>query len=704
MKYTDVVLTATEPRIVKSDGQKRLTFNLFVPGVFNDSIPRELDVVALRDLTNKAGGVDADWADTLRLGEALAAALFPTKVWNALNNKITQAQASQEGVRIRLILSGSELNRWPWEFLVFNRAGGESKASDFLALMPNVSLVRQTATPLPAWRVEARAPAKVLVGTASPEGWPKLQVTEEGDVIAQALKGVAQLTVETVKHLQQGGLPHRLKPAHLFHFAGHGKLELTQSSVPGSYEGKASVVLEDEHRNADLLDAELLAVQLRDAGVRVAVLGACQTAQRDDVGVWSSVAEALLKAELAAVVGMQFPVRDKTALTFAQRFYGALAVGLTIDEAVTAGRVAVSGLGDARGWATPVLYLRSPDGFIFPEFKESPGVASACEQTRDDVAFMNTGLRQLLELIKKPAVADMVSRSKEVFDGTYRQTVKLKIFKTIHDALHNIESGCLRVIEDERVRNPLRPVKLKFATEVRHIQEAFEGAYVNDGLRGEMEEQLKLVTDAFQGAVNAPGDADSYQRLVHELNLLLSGFLSRLNDRITYAAAELNLGRLVELMKAVQRESAAGSPSHDPRLEAFLQGIDALQRLHDELKRRVEEHTQLQCLDSELRAACIGGQQPGRLAVGWRRVKKARSNLRPPFFPELEQATADLDALESTVEVALAKGDEQAGLDSMRAYFQAVSWVFGAADGSLKNFCIRLSEVSLPLKAVLEVC
>lgn len=382
MKYMDVVLVATEPRIVKADGQKRLIFNLLVPGVFNDPISRELDAIELRELTNKAGGADADWKDAQRIGEALAAALLPDVVWNVLNNKITQAEASQEGIRVRLMLSGSELNKWPWEFLVFNRAGGEIKVSDFLALMPNVSLVRHTATPLPAWRVKATPPVRALVGVASPDGWPKLQVAEESDVIAKAFKGSAQLIVETVGHLQKSNLPSKSKPAHLFHFAGHGKLELTQSSVPGSYEGKASVVLEDGYGDEDMLDAELLAVKLRDAGVRVAVLGACQTAQRDDVGMWSSVAESLLKAGLAAVVGMQFPVRDKTSLEFAQHFYCALAVGLSIDEAVAAGRVAIAAAGDARGWATPVLYLRSPDGIMFPEFAARPQLAAAREQVQ----------------------------------------------------------------------------------------------------------------------------------------------------------------------------------------------------------------------------------------------------------------------------------------------------------------------------------
>lgn len=440
MKYTDVVLVATEPRVIKADGQKRLIFNLLVPGVVNDPIPRELDAIALRDLTNKAGGADSHWKDAQRIGEALAAALLPDVVWNVLNNKITQAEASQEGIRVRLMLSGSELNRWPWEFLVFNRAGGEIKVSDFLALMPNVSLVRHTATPLPAWKVKATPPARVLVGVASPDGWPKLQVAEESDMIARAFKGSTQLIVETVGHLQKSNLPSKLKPTHLFHFAGHGKLELTQSSVPGSYEGKASVVLEDEYGDEDMLDAELLAVELRDAGVRVAVLGACQTAQRDDVGMWSSVAESLLKAGLAAVVGMQFSVLDKSALCFAERFYGALAVGLSIDEAVAAGRVAVAVTGDSRGWATPVLYLRSPDGVIFTEFASSSALEMARVNARQEIDVLKGRAVNVRIDAMEAGIIDAFQKTKVVEKGALQENVVIKTMSSGKvDAIQEID-------------------------------------------------------------------------------------------------------------------------------------------------------------------------------------------------------------------------------------------------------------------------
>lgn len=322
----------------------------------------------------------------------------------------------------------------------------------------------------------------------------------------------------------------------------------------------------------------------------------------------------------------------------------------------------------------------------------------------DDIAYTNTGLRLLLELSKTTAVADVISRSKEVFDNTYRQTVKLKLFKTIHDALHNIEFGCVRVIEEGKATSPLRPMKIKFATEARLIQEAIQSEHMYPFLRHDIVEQLESADAAFRAAVDAPGNVHSYEYLKSALSTLLSGLPPRLNDGIIKAAEDLNLTRLVDLMKMVQEKASTVSQEPDQKIEGFFQGIDALQRLRDELARRVEEHTQLQRLDSKLRTVCNGKLPAGQLGSEWGRIKKVRSSLRPPFFPELEEANDDLLALEADVDAAATRGDEQALLDSLKAYFQGVGPVFAAEDTSLKHFCIRLSEVSQPLQAILAGC
>ncbi len=322
----------------------------------------------------------------------------------------------------------------------------------------------------------------------------------------------------------------------------------------------------------------------------------------------------------------------------------------------------------------------------------------------DDIAYTNTGLRLLLELSKTKAVADVISRSKEVFDNAYRQTVKLELFKTIHDALHKIEFGCVRVIEECKATSPLRPMKITFATEARLIQKAIQSEHMYPFLREDIVEQLESTDAAFREAVDTPGNVDSYEYLKSSLRTLLSGLPPRLNDGIIKAAADLNLARLVDLLKVVQEKASTVSPEEDQKIDRFFQGIDALERLGGELAQRVEEHTQLQRLDSKLRTVCNGKLPPGQLGSEWGRIKKVRSNLRPPFFPELEESNDDLLALEADVDAAAARGDEQALLNSLRAYFQGVGPVFAAEDTSLKLFCNRLSEVSQPLQAILAEC
>lgn len=387
MKYTDFLLLLTEPQIVKEAGKKRLLFKLHLPGIFEEPIPSEYDVRQLDDLKQAVIAPGATWKEVSALGIALTAALLPDKVWTELNKQITQAQAGQQGVRVRLMLSGSELNNVPWEFLLFNRGGGEVKPTDFLALMPNVSIVRHKATPLPVWSIRATHPALLMAALASPNDLPKLNIEKEQSIVKQAVAQNPHLQLAITTAAKRSDLPDKSHPAHLFHFAGHGKFEPIPSTTAGQFEGKASLILEDEYHDPDELDADLLALQLREAGVRVAVLGACLTAQRDDKNAWSSVAEALLKAELGAVVGMQFPVLDSSATRFAEQFYNALLSGLTIDEAVATARVAIATADDARGWGTPTLYLRAPDGVIFPEYEAEPSLEAVRKQARVDVSI-----------------------------------------------------------------------------------------------------------------------------------------------------------------------------------------------------------------------------------------------------------------------------------------------------------------------------
>src|SRR5690606_26169173 len=131
---------------------------------------------------------------------------------------------------------------------------------------------------------------------------------------------------------------------------------------------KGFLLLQDHEGQSHRLSAEQLGLNLRGRGVRLAVLGACEGARRDQINAWTGIAPALTRQGLPAVVAMQFSIRDENAVIFSRRFYQILAAGKSIDEAVTEGRLAILNRSQEqeRDWAVPVLYLRSEEGALFP--------------------------------------------------------------------------------------------------------------------------------------------------------------------------------------------------------------------------------------------------------------------------------------------------------------------------------------------------
>jgi hypothetical protein len=190
-------------------------------------------------------------------------------------------------------------------------------------------------------------------------------------------------------------------------------------------------------------------------------------------------------------------------------------------------------------------------------------------------------------------------------------------------------------------------------------------------------------------------------RLLGELNTLISGPPTRLDVAISDAAGDVDLDRLVDLMTTVR--GTLGSSPADATLSGFVQGIDALQRLRDELRQRTQEHGQLQSLDSKLRTVCLGGTPAGTLVAEWMRIKRVRARLTGPGSPEFQAASAELIELEAAVEAALGTGDERHAFDLVQDYFRAVGSVFRDVDTSLKDFCLRLAGVNRALKAILDV-
>jgi hypothetical protein len=329
-------------------------------------------------------GLDNHVDKQIELGETLAGLLLPAYARQLFRESLLRLPDDQ-GLRLRLRLA-DELADFPWEYMYIQDTRGERTPSSFLALDPRISIVRHEALALPGDWHESPGSRRIVVAMATPEphaAYPRLaSLPAEQRSLKTALDGVSGVRVEyippygddagdqipgaTLKDLM-GVLMERTD---VFHFSGHGEFSREMGPAIGSTVGEGGIVLADTANQAVIMPADRLGEVLRSKGIRLVVLGACETGRRDGYNVWSGVAASLLKAGIPAVVAMQFTIKDKLAAAFSGAFYRALVAGFTIDEAVAMGRAAMraealTNQPDTRDWGVPVLYLRAPGGRVF---------------------------------------------------------------------------------------------------------------------------------------------------------------------------------------------------------------------------------------------------------------------------------------------------------------------------------------------------
>ena len=306
------------------------------------------------------------------IGGQLFQALFNGYVRDRYVEAVGKAQA---GLRLRLWFDPPELQALPWELLY------DAERNEFLALSGRVLVTRYLSVPRGTPPLAVTAPLSILVVTAAPKDRPLLAVDAEAAAVQAALEPLAAqglVRVSVLPHAQVMTLRDALRDfqPHVLHFAGHGGI---------GPEGGA-LILEGADGRSRLLSGSELSTMLKFTGVRLAVLNACLSARSAAVEAGSfdeqrrallGVGPALVRAGLGAVVAMQFSLADEAARLFAQDVYRTLARLEPADQAVARAREALMlEIGEGRReWATPVLFLRAPDGVVFylPKSSERSG-------------------------------------------------------------------------------------------------------------------------------------------------------------------------------------------------------------------------------------------------------------------------------------------------------------------------------------------
>ena len=297
-------------------------------------------------------------------GQRLFEALFAGDIRSCYDvSQREAARKDEQGLRVKLRVQAPELAALPWEFLYDARQG------EYVCLSRQTPLVRYLELPQSAQPLPVKPPLRILCMIASPGDQAQLDIGREQGRIQEALsdlqaRGLVELTWlegQTWRDLQRA---MRGGPWHVFHFIGHGGFD------PRSDEGV--LALADDQGRTSLLTATQMGQMLADhRSLRLALLNACEGAQSSERDLFSSTAATLARRGIPAVLAMQYEITDRAAIECTRAFYEALADGMPVDAAVSEARKAITfSIANTLEWATPVLYLRSPDSALFEIAKE----------------------------------------------------------------------------------------------------------------------------------------------------------------------------------------------------------------------------------------------------------------------------------------------------------------------------------------------
>ncbi len=302
--------------------------------------------------------VTLDDAAPRQLGNDLSEALFQGGI-----GKCYERAWQQHRGRLKLVFKTTpddkkavDFCRLPWELMRDPRSGlyyGLSLATGIVRYFES----DRAFTPEPL-----TLPLKILVVLANPkqEGLADIQPED----FRQSLESIdwkdkVQLDFLETPTLRALG-KKALEPYHIIHFAAHG----------GYMQDTWGLALERADGTIDKVSAEDLAATLGPAlgHLRLVTLISCNSARLskgDDSDTSNSVAAALVRMGVPAVIGTQFAISVSAAQTFTEALYGRMGAGDNLLSAVDEGRRAVHQTQPGFEWIVPVLYSRLENDRLF---------------------------------------------------------------------------------------------------------------------------------------------------------------------------------------------------------------------------------------------------------------------------------------------------------------------------------------------------
>jgi tetratricopeptide (TPR) repeat protein len=228
--------------------------------------------------------------------------------------------------------------------------------SDFETGPPSAQVFHPAPTRAADAMARGRYRLRILVVSAAPVGdgvpldlrheWLQLQQQARAGYLPATLFRLLPPTREALQRALETCADSGVSP-HVLHFAGHGK--------PGYLSFENTLCGESKYHREDL------ARDLKDQGIRLLVLNACDTATRETVSLARYLQES---GAVEAAIGHANPVPDGAAVLFATELYGGLCRGQSVLQAVTMAERAVAAVDPASARAIQLFggnHLRFTD-------------------------------------------------------------------------------------------------------------------------------------------------------------------------------------------------------------------------------------------------------------------------------------------------------------------------------------------------------
>jgi tetratricopeptide (TPR) repeat protein len=330
-----------------------------------------------------------------RCGEELFCKIFEssaaaTGLWSSLKPHLSTT-------RIEIISDTVKAAAIPWE-LIRDPNSGTPLALSAASFVRNQHAGRKLLPP-----AGEAAKLRILLIISRPRGGEDVPFRSVAARLATGLSDEARdafdidiLRPPTFEQLMKTLIVARERgqPYDIVHFDGHGVYADPRNLADVSKASsrlKHQVLNTVEHgflmfdepyseRNSEFVDGYRLGSLLRESGVSVLVLNACQSAlakaqprpemeKREDVEAYGSLAQAVMDEGAVGVVAMRYSVYVVTAAHFVAELYGALACGRRLGEAVTWARKNLHHQPNRQiayeprplqDWSVPVVWERAP--------------------------------------------------------------------------------------------------------------------------------------------------------------------------------------------------------------------------------------------------------------------------------------------------------------------------------------------------------